>query len=258
MKVLFYSTVALTAMALTGPASAANDAASIEVNANVKLVTTGQSVSVARIPDGVYLRTVNDPNDIIWDRIPEYRVHMTPAPALHPSVALRVNYEESRDVYVMLARTSERFYVRMRWHDNTMDEQTLRDQFTDGAAVQFSLHDEATSYMMGTDADAPVNIWYWSPDQASVQNLAAGGHGSTTMLNEQPVSGAAEYVPPTAQGAGQWVVVMSRPLDTAGDYQVSFDQATVPMSFALWDGSKAQRDGNKNVSHGWILAEMGE
>lgn len=257
MKHLFCSTIAIATVVLAVPAASAAEKAVVDASANVKLVSAGETIPVARIPDGPYLRTVNDPNDIIWDRIPEYRVHMTPAPPVHQSVTLRVDYSDSRDAYIMLARTSDRFYIRMRWNDDQADTQTLRDRFTDGAAVQFSLNDMTTSYMMGTGPDAPVNIWYWSPDQTTIQNLAAGGHGSTTILKDQPVSGAAEYRSKLNEGASQWVVVMSRELDADGDYHVSFQQPQVPVSFALWDGSKAQRDGNKNVSHGWILADLG-
>lgn len=257
MKHMFRTLIALTTTVVITPVALAQNAAVFNVNENVKLVSTGDTVPVARIPDGVYLRTVNDPNDIIWDRIPEYRVHMTPAPAMHRSVTLRVNYQDSRDAYIMLARTSDRFYIRMRWSDDSMDAKTLRDRFADSAAVQFSLGDNTTSYMMGTGPDAPVNIWYWNSAKKDVQNLAAGGFGSTTILPDQTVSGAAQYSTSARDGSGQWVVVMSRKIDAKGDHQVSFDRAHIPLSFALWEGSKAQRDGNKNISHGWILAEMG-
>lgn len=250
-----FITITLAA-ALAAPAVLAQSIGIVE--ANVKLVEGGDVVPVARIPDGIYLRTVNDPNDIIWDRIPEYRLHVTPAPPVHESVDLRYDYDdEGRAAYFMVARTSDRFYLRMRWRDDTMDTETLRDRFRDGAAVQFSLGDDDTSYIMGDGPDAPVNIWYWRSDNGDVQSLAAGSPGTTTILENQPVSGAAEYMPSTTEGASQWVVVMSREIDAFGDHQVSFDRAQIPIAFAFWQGSDDQRDGQKNVSDGWILAEMG-
>ena len=50
------------------------------VEANVKQVSAGDAVPVAKIPSGVYLRTVNDPDDTIWERLPEYRIRLEPAP----------------------------------------------------------------------------------------------------------------------------------------------------------------------------------
>lgn len=233
-------------------------AAQTIVEANVKLLSAGDTVPVAKIPDGIYLRTANDPDDIIWQRLPEYRVHVAPAPSVHPSVDLRIDYDNpGQDVYLNLARTSDRFYVRMRWRDDTADTQTTKNAFRDAAAVQFALGDDSTSYLMGSGPDEPVNIWYWPADGAAVQNLAAGGFGSTTILDDQPVTGAAQYQVNDGD-PNEWVVVMSRPLAVSGDYEVSFRRSTVPMAFALWQGADAQRDGLKNVSDGWILVDLAE
>lgn len=244
-----------TTIALVTPAMA-EDGVSI-VEANTLLLEAGDVVSVSTIPEGIYLRSVNDPDDIIWERLPEYRVQMAPAPAVHESVELRVNYDdEGFPVYLNLARTSDRFYVRMRWRDDTPDTSTTFDRFRDGAAVQFSLGDDATSYIMGGGPNEAVNIWYWRSDDGSVQNLAAGGPGSTTILDNQPVTGDAQYM----QNDGDpnlWTVVMSRPIASSGDYEVSFRRTEVPMAFAVWQGSDGQRDGLKSVSDGWIILDMG-
>lgn len=224
--------------------------------ANTLLLSAGDSVSASRIPDGIYLRSTNDPDDIIWERLPEYRVEVAPAPAVHESVELRVNYDaDPYSVYLNLARTSDRFYVRMRWRDDTMDAMTSRNRFRDAAAVQFSLGDDVTSYLMGSGPQEPVNIWYWRSDDNAVHNLAAGGPGSTTQLDSQPVSGQGMYHDNDGD-PNEWVVVMSRPIPVSGDYETSFRRATVPMAFAVWQGSDGQRDGFKSVSDGWILLDL--
>lgn len=245
----------LALLAIAAPGAAAAQGASI-VEANTRLLVAGDTAPVSKIPDGIYLRSVNDPDDIIWERLPEYRVEVMPAPAVHQSVELRVNYDfEPIAVYLNLARTSDRFYVRMRWRDDTRDTDTASNRFRDGAAVQFSLGDDLTSYIMGTGPQEPVNIWYWRSDTGAVQNLAAGGPGSTTLLDDQPVTGAALYQ--TNDGdPNEWAVVMSRPIPVSGDYEVSFRRAAVPMAFAVWQGSDGQRDGLKSVSDGWILVDM--
>lgn len=228
------------------------------VEANTALLQAGDVVKVARIPDGIYLRNVNDPDDIIWERLPEYRVEVLPAPAVHPSVELRVAYDDpGYSVYLHLARTSDRFYVRMRWRDDTRDIATTKDQFRDAAAVQFSLGDDATSYLMGSGPQEAVNIWYWPGDGSAVQNLAAGGYGSTTILPSQSVSGDAIYENNEGD-PNEWAVVMSRPIAVGGDYEASLRRLEVPIAFAVWQGSDGQRDGLKHVSDGWVILDMSE
>lgn len=259
MKPTLTNITTAAALALSMATNAPLAAGDSIVEANVKIIEAGQEVAVSKIPDGIYLRSVNDPDDIIWERLPEYRVHLAPAPAVHPSVELRIDEDDQgQDVYVTLAKTSERFYVRLRWRDETRDAATRRDRFRDGAAVQFAIGDEATSYIMGTGPEEPVNIWYWRSDRNIVESLAAGGPGSTTALEDQPVSGDARYMLGENPVANQWVVVMSRPIDTTGAHQVSLDRAKVPMAFALWQGGTGQRDGLKNVSEDWILVNLAE
>jgi DMSO reductase family type II enzyme heme b subunit len=228
------------------------------VEANTLRLESGDTVQVSRIPDGIFLRSPNDPDDAIWRRLPEYRVHVMPAPAVHQSVALRLDYDSPGNiVYLNLARTSDRLYVRMRWLDDTRDAATTRSHFTDAAAVQFSLGDDSTSYLMGTGPNEAVNIWYWRADGSPVQNLAAGGYGSTTILPQQSVTGTGQYREDLG-AQNQWTVVMSRPLGVSGDFEVPLRRQLVPAAFALWQGSAQQRDGFKYVSDGWILLDMGE
>ncbi|MFA3916803.1 ethylbenzene dehydrogenase-related protein [Ruegeria hyattellae] len=244
----------LTALAIL--AAPTLSAAQTLAEANVKLIEVFDTVQVSTIPDGIYLRSINDPDDVIWERLPEYRVAMSPAPAVHDSVELRINYDaEATFLNMTLAKTSERFYVRLRWIDDTPNTASAFDQFRDGAAVQFSLGDDDTSYIMGDGPDSAVNIWYWRSDSNSVQNLAAGGPGSTTTLEQQAVSGDSMYSANDGD-PNEWTVVMSRPIALEGDHNVSLSQDVVPMAFALWQGSERQRDGLKSVSDGWILLDM--
>ncbi len=226
-------------------------------NADVPLVEAGDQVPVSKLPDGIYLRTPDDTDDIIWQRIPEYRVHLDMAPPVHPSVDLRYDGDDpGEDLVFQLARTSDRFYVRLRWVDATQNIPTERDKFRDGVAIEFSNGTQDTSYMMGSDADDTVNIWYWHPDDNRVESLGAGGPGSITRLEEQPVTGGSQYKTGRTPEENQWVVVMSRPLKVDGDQQTSFDRETIPVSFAVWQGAKKQRDGLKYVTADWISASM--
>ena len=228
-----------------------------DMNPNVSEVKAWDTVKVSRIPDGIYLRTQDDPDDLIWDRLPKYRTNLLPAPPAHQSVGLRFGEGSTRGkhVYFQLARSNERLYIRLHWKDATEDRATAVDKFRDGVAVQFALNDVDTSYMMGSDHENPVNIWYWRADGKQVDNLAAGGYGSTTSLPIQDVEGASAYVTNEVPEKRSWQVVMSRPFKSDGEYAVNFERETVPMGFAVWQGSDGERDGNKRVTHTWILLD---
>ena len=227
-----------------------------EADPTVMDVRAGETVHVTQLPEPIYLRNANDPDDIIWARIPAFRTLLSAAPPVHPSTALRFEPKEAVNLYFQLARTSERLYVRLRWKDATQSRKTTVDEFSDGAAVQWALNGADTSYIMGSGPAKPVNIWYWRADHEAVENLAAGGFGSTTHLPEQPVTGKAQYHVQRSGRDNEWHVVMSRPLVSQGKHQANLQKGTIPMAFALWQGEESQRDGNKRVSHGWILLNV--
>ncbi|MGI9487662.1 MAG: hypothetical protein ACR2RF_17640, partial [Geminicoccaceae bacterium] len=72
--------VSFVASGLLGAAMAEGDSI---VEANVKELEPGDKVAVSRIPDVICLRSVNDPDDIIWERLQKYRIHTAPAPPVH-------------------------------------------------------------------------------------------------------------------------------------------------------------------------------
>lgn len=226
--------------------------------ANVPAVANGEVVPVTPIPAGVYLRAANDPTDIIWERVPEYQVWLAPAPPWHPSIDLRTGDDDvGQPLYFSIVSDRERLYIKLRWLDPSPNVETASDRFRDGAAVQFALGSaEDTSYIMGL-SEAPVNIWYWKADSNTAENLAAGGPGSTTRLEDQSVGADSVYGTGPVAGDNQWTVVMSRPLALTGDHTVrlaSSDQQ--PLAFAVWQGAEGQRDGHKNASTDWIILDL--
>jgi DMSO reductase family type II enzyme heme b subunit len=236
---------------------AGNAASAAELEANVATIQPNDTVPVAVIPADVYLRVPDDPAADIWRRNPEYRVDLTPAPAVHPSVALRHGeFTGSTPLFFSVASDRERLYVKLRWADGTRDTVTARDRFRDGVAVQFALGGgESTSYMMGS-TDQPVNIWYWRADTDTGENLAAGGFGSTTHLPDQVVTASSAHRSDRGDN-GEWTVVLSRDLEATGDHLAAFAPDTVqPLAFAVWDGAAHQRDGHKRASVGWIKLDL--
>lgn len=230
-----------------------------ELNPNIMEVKPGDTVKLSRIPGTIYLRSQNDPDDLIWDRLPMYHTNLLTAPPVHQSATLRFDEGATRSkrIYFQVARSTERFYIRLSWKDATRDQKTTVNDFRDGVAVQFAVNNADTSYMMGSGPKDPVNIWYWRADTNTVENLAAGGYGSTTTLPVQTVSGASAYIIDQVPENNDWHVVMSRPLKVNDKYDVNFERSLVPMGFAVWQGSDEERNGNKRVTHSWIMLDTG-
>lgn len=227
--------------------------------ANVPDLKTGDTIPVTVIPRGVHLRVDNDPIDDLWERVPEYQVWLMPAPIWHPSVGLRqAPGAPGLPLYFSAVSDGERLYVKLRWADESADRTTALDRFRDGAAVQFALGGASlTPHLMGV-AGAPVNIWYWKADSDTAENLAAGGPGSTTRLDDQPVGAASAYGKAAFAPKNQWVVVMSRALDAEGAHTARFAAGgePQPLAFAVWQGAAGERDGHKNASTGWIFLDL--
>jgi dimethylsulfide dehydrogenase subunit gamma len=227
--------------------------------ANVLAIADGEVVPVTPIPAGVYLRSPNDPTDVIWDRVPEYQVWLEPAPPWHPSIELRTTDDaKGQPLYFSIVSDRDRLYVKLRWLDPSQDVETKSNRFRDGVALEFALGSaEDTPYMMGL-SEAPVNIWYWHADSNTAENLAAGGPGSTTRLVEQPVSADSAYGTGQTAQDRQWTVVMSRPLAATGEHTVELtgNKDRQPLAFAVWQGAAGQRDGQKNASTDWIMLDL--
>jgi dimethylsulfide dehydrogenase subunit gamma len=191
------------------------------------------------------------PDSVAWREAQEYSMELSLAPPVHQSVNLRYDPATAPvSVNLRAGSDGEKLYLRMRWSDTTQDVTTSRDQFSDGAAVQFALSGgPATSYMMGASA-TPVNIWYWKAGTEEAQNLAAGGFGSTTPLERGGLSARSVY-----RDGGEWAVVFSRPLAQDGEHQVDLEQENLTIALALWQGEARQRDGLKHISPGWVTIQ---
>lgn len=186
-----------------------------------------------------------------WRGLPEYRIELIPAPPVHSSITLRQTErgdQVGQGLHFQATRSNGRVWFRLRWHDASEDRDGTLGHFPDAIALQFALQDSSrTSYLMGTP-DAPVNIWHWKGSTDRAENLAAGGFGSLTRVTEQGVEAASAY---RAGRGGEWIVVFSRAIESEGEFEASFANS-VPVAFAVWQGSIGQRDGDKLVSPGWV------
>jgi len=75
-----------------------------------------------------------------------------------------------------------------------------------------------------------------------VENLVAAGFGTLTTADLQDVGGHGVWKD------GRWRVVFTRPLTTASGYPSLAAGDLTNIAFAVWDGSKGNRDGIKSVS----------
>lgn len=144
---------------------------------------------------------------------------------------------------VETAHTDERIYIRLTWDDPSADERIDDPRaFVDGVAVQLPFEqDKEPPIEMGSDGE-PVNVWYWTAD-GEIEELYAGGMGSTTEMDEPIVSTESTYQD------GEWRVVFTRDLSTDDRErtEISTDER-LNVAFAVFDGDNAERGGIKAAS----------
>ena len=184
-------------------------------------------------------------------------------------------------IAVRAVHWEDRLYIMLEWNDATSD--LLSDGhevFTDSAAIQFpAIAGSEVPYICMGQADQAVNIWQWRADhqteqpglpengyvdlypstddlyfparaagnsladRSPAQNLVAGGFGTLTASENGGLEGHGVH------HGNQWAVVFSRPFQSTGDLQPDFAPSElIDVAFAVWDGSRMERDGIKSVS----------
>jgi DMSO reductase family type II enzyme heme b subunit len=154
-------------------------------------------------------------------------------------------------VQVRVVYTDEHVAFHLTWKDSSRNEGVEHsvDTFTDGAAIQFSDEEDPPFFAMG-DLDDPVNIWLWKPDKAEDLNASGFGTLESQEKNEQNIETTAVWED------GVWHVVFRRSLASLSSTDVEFIPGqSVRVAFAVWDGDREDRDGQKSVTiwHDLIL-----
>ena len=112
----------------------------------------------------------------------------------------------------------------------------------------FPLLGDANPLTMG-DEKLPVNAWLWRADRAEPFDVIARGF-STSQRRPATSSGL------VARGLhrdGTWVVVFQRPLWPPDGEFVRFQPGdSAKIAFAVWEGSNAERAGQKAISGGFM------
>ncbi|MFB6223086.1 MAG: ethylbenzene dehydrogenase-related protein [Haloarcula sp.] len=178
-----------------------------------------------------------------WEEIPASDVPLASAPSSVPNA----DDTTIETVDVQAARTDERLYVRLQWHDATRDTNAnATRRFADAVAVQFPVNTSSRPPIAMGGPDNRVNVWYWS-GSTGTQELLAGGAGSTTSFQNPTVAANATHT--GTGGNATWTVVYSRQLDAPSENRTDLrTNSDLDVAFAVWNGSNAERSGRKSVS----------
>jgi len=230
-----------------------------------------------------------DPGSPVWERAQPVQVPLSGQAATYAAGGGSVPVVSVRAVHYRGT-----LYVRLEWDDATADTSSYRpEDFADAAAIEFPAQAATTipSFCMGQPG-AGVNIWHWRADSeqqlalpteqypnavvdlyprtddlfftaraagnpyalntSPVQNLVAQAFGTLTPAAEQTGRGHGVHT------AGKWQVVFARPFAAADPELATFGPGTkTDVAFAVWDGSKDERDGMKSVSQFITLSISG-
>ncbi len=118
-------------------------------------------------------------------------------------------------------------------------------------------------------AEGPFNEAAWSGNimadpalrASSVEDLNANGFSTLTTQPNQNVTGNGLWEPYGSIKGGccigpSWRVVMKRAIVTSDDNDVQFTSgASIPVAFAVWDGTNVERNGMKGIST-WFTLRM--
>ncbi|MBI1884721.1 MAG: hypothetical protein HYS09_00090 [Chloroflexi bacterium] len=115
----------------------------------------------------------------------------------------------------------------------------IPEAYPNTAADLYPLQDDPDFY----PGRAAGNLLSQTERSTPVENLVAGGFGTLTTAEKQMVGGRGVW------RDGTWRVLFVRDLDAGGDAYAKFAPGrTTNVAFAVWNGSKDERDGLKSVS----------
>ncbi len=193
----------------------------------------------------------SDPKADIWKTVEGKYVY------LYPQVSVRLNDKKANRIIpkktlqkalVKVIYNSDSIAVYMRWKDKTPSIQPVYDSdaFGDGISVEFPTKfgkGISLPYIGMGDEKHPVTV-YLQKNVAGrdyQKSFISEGFGSMTEIKSDDVEFNMVY----NRGTKEWTAVIKRPLTTEND---NLKAGLVPIGFAIWDGNKYERDGNKSLS----------
>ncbi len=214
------------------------------------------SIIAARTVDGPLRADVAAP---LWDGVPAARVPLAPQRTVRLADR-RANAALSRPgpaaILVRAVTDGRELALLLEWPDAAEDragpDETAR--FGDAVAVQLPLRFGAGVRLpyvgMGDEAQpVAVHLVRAEAQGTTSRDAVAAGFGSLTRADLGGVR--AELRHDAARGV--WRAALVRPL--AGG-PLDLRAGLVPIAFAVWEGDRAERGGNKSLS-GWKLLRLG-
>jgi complex iron-sulfur molybdoenzyme family reductase subunit gamma len=155
-------------------------------------------------------------------------------------------------ISVQAAYDAERVAVRVSWRDDTVDRGGA-DSAAFGDSVAMELPERFGAGVrlpyigMGDDEQrALVYLLRAIPLGSRGREYVAAGFGSLTRTRIAAMNGELVY----DAAAKSWRAVFVRALDSHGH---SIARGVVPIAFAVWDGDKSERGGNKALTSWKVL-----
>ena len=199
----------------------------------------------------------SDPGAYLWKTVRGKKVF------LYPQTSIRLNDKNANrlipgkkaiEAMVKVAYNDDHLAVYIRWKDKTPSVQPAYDtnKFGDGVSVEFPIKfgkGVSLPYVGMGDEKHPVIVYLQKNiagrDYQKV--FISEGFGSLTEIEEN-----VEIDMKYDNENNQWQVVIKRPLKTSNSNLKSW---LVPVAFAIWDGDKFERDGNKSLSR-WKFIKL--
>ncbi len=202
----------------------------------------------------------SDPNAKIWEKAKGTEI------TLYPQVSVRLNDKKANELIpekeavkatVKAAYNGKNIAVYIRWKDITPSLQPplTTNQFADGVSIEFpNKFGKGISlpYVGMGDENHPVTV-YLQKNVAGrdyQKTFISKGFGSLTETKEKSVNIVMKYDTKNKE----WYAVFKRPLKTENS---NLKAGLVPIAFAVWDGNKYERDGNKSLSR-WKFIRLGK
>jgi complex iron-sulfur molybdoenzyme family reductase subunit gamma len=200
-----------------------------------------------------------NPYDKVWEKAKGTQV------VLYPQVSVRLNDKKANELIpkkdaikatVKAVYNNKNIAIYIRWKDDTPSLQPTftTNKFADGVSVEFPNkfgRGISLPYVGMGDENHPVTVY--------LQKNVAGrdyqkvfiseGFGSLTEIEAENVNIVMKYDNKTKE----WTAVFKRPLV---DENSNLKAGLVPVAFAVWDGDKFERDGNKSLSR-WKFIRLG-
>jgi DMSO reductase family type II enzyme heme b subunit len=195
---------------------------------------------------------------VSWAGTSAIGIDLVPAPvtmaaSVSHQMALSQNHGKVRRVEARLVHNGETLSVRLSWRDAEPDDRIEDlDRFADGAAVMFPLFEDANPITMGDDRH-PVNAWLWKADREEPFDVIARGYSTS---QRRPAS-SSQLATRALHRDGEWHLVFQRPLQpAAGEFARFAPGQLAKIAFAIWEGSNAERAGQKAISGAFVEVEL--